>query len=361
MTPSWLDQPAAPRPGELPSLARLEPYLRRVLPAFSGPLTIEQFPQGFSNLTYLLRLGDQELVLRRPPIGTAIRSAHDMGREVTILSRLVEILPIVPRPVHYCQDETVLGAPFYLMTRLRGVILRGEMPAAMRPAPALMSQIAGSAVAGLAALHLVDYRAAGLAGLGRPEGYVRRQVEGWSDRYLRVRTDDLPPMERTARWLAERQPADSGAALVHNDYKYDNLLLDPADWSQIAGVLDWEMATIGDPLMDLGTTLGYWVQADDPAELQALRLSPTTLPGNPSREEVVERYGRLLGREVPDALFYYVYGLFKLGVIVQQIYARYRQGYTQDPRFAGLIGAVAACGRMAERAIARRRLDGLGE
>jgi aminoglycoside phosphotransferase (APT) family kinase protein len=225
------------------------------------------------------------------------------------------------------------------------------MPAAMRPAAPLMRRIAASFVANLAELHRVDYAAAGLGDLGHPEGYVRRQIEGWTGRYRNARTDDVPEMEAAAAWLLAEMPAESGAALIHNDYKYDNLVLDPADWARIAGVLDWEMATIGDPLLDLGTSLGYWVEPDDPDELQALQLSPTALPGNPTRAELISLYEKASGRRVTRPTFYYVYGLFKVAVIVQQIYARYRRGDSQDPRFSGLIDAVRACGRTAVRAI----------
>jgi aminoglycoside phosphotransferase (APT) family kinase protein len=355
----YLDRATAVRPGEALDVERLEQFLRRQLGDFDGRLAVAQFPQGYSNLTYLLRLGERQLVLRRPPFGANIKSAHDMGREYTILSRLIAVYPKVPRPLLYCEDETIIGAPFYLMERVRGVILRPGLADTMAPPAALMARIAGAAVANLAQLHAVDHRAAGLAEMGRPAGYLQRQIEGWSRRYQNARTDDIADMEQTATWLAGHMPAASGAALIHNDYKYDNLVLDPADWSQITAVLDWEMATIGDPLLDLGAALGYWIEADDPQEVQALRFSPTNLPGNPTRTEVVEAYVAASGREVPDPVYYYVYGLFRLAVIIQQIYRRYKLGYTQDARFAGLIKGVRACGLMAQQAIARQRLGGL--
>ena len=351
MSGEWLDRPRSVRPGEELDIGRLEGYLKDQLPDLAGELIVEQFPSGFSNLTYLLRLGERQLVLRRPPFGAKIKTAHDMGREYRILSGLIELYPKVPRPLHYCQDETVIGAPFYVMSRLAGVILRPQMPAEMIPPPALMASIADTFVDNLLVMHGVDYEAAGLGDLGRPEGYIGRQISGWSKRYRAAQTDEIAELERAAAWLNETQPVESGATLIHNDYKYDNLVLDPDDWSSIIGVLDWEMATIGDPLMDLGTSLGYWVEAGDPEEIQALRLSPTNVPGNPTREELLDRYARQSGREVANPAFYYVYGLFKLAVIVQQIYARYRRGDTSDPRFADLIQAVRACGRMAVAAI----------
>jgi aminoglycoside phosphotransferase (APT) family kinase protein len=359
MNTEWYDRSAPVRPGEELDQERLEEFLKDRLPNITGPLEVAQFPKGYSNLTYLLRFPEQELILRRPPFGANVKGGHDMGREYTILSHLVDVYPNVPRPLFYCSDESVLGAPFYVMTRLRGIILRSNMPADMIPDPPLMSQIADSFIHNLVTLHAVDYEAAGLAEMGRPQGYVQRQINGWTRRYAKAQTDDVPEMDQVARWLAEHMPPETGAALIHNDYKYDNIVLDPEDWARIIGVLDWEMATIGDPLMDLGSTLGYWIEPGDPPEIQAMLFSPTTLPGNPSRAELVNAYAKLSGRDVSHLVFYFAYGLFKLGVIGQQIYYRYDKGYTEDPRFASLIHAVRACGRLALQAIERGRIDQL--
>ncbi len=259
----------------------------------------------------------------------------------------------------------MIGAPFYLMERVRGVILRQpKAPAGIDLPPERMRAISEAAVDGLAALHAVDYRQAGLGDLGHPQGYVTRQVEGWSGRWQKARTDDVPDLDRAAAWLAAHLPpdiGDAGAALLHNDYKYDNLVLDPADLSRVVAVLDWEMATVGDPLMDLGTSLGYWMDPDDFPELKMLPAGPTTLPGNLGRAEVVERYAAQSGRDVSGILFYYVFGLFKIAVIAQQIYYRYRQGLTRDERFAALLGAVRVLGRTTAAAIARNRIDRLAD
>jgi len=360
-----IDRPAPVRPGEELNAGRLAAYLREHLPGATadlaeGGLAVEQFPSGYSNLTYLLRLGDRRLVLRRPPFGSTVATAHDMAREHRILAALAPVYPKAPRPLLFCADEDVLGAPFYLMERVEGVILR---PAALSlpPPPERMAAVADALVDTLAELHAVDWRAAGLAGLGRPEGYVERQVEGWAGRWRHAATGDLPEIERVAAWLAEHRPPGSGAALIHNDFKHDNLVLAPGDWSRVLAVLDWEMATAGDPLMDLGTTLGYWVEPGDPPEILALELSPSALPGSPGRAEVVERYARATGRDPGHAVFYYAYGLFKIAVIAQQIYARYRAGHTRDPRFANLHLGVAACARTAAQAIALGRIDRLFE
>jgi aminoglycoside phosphotransferase (APT) family kinase protein len=347
-----IDQPRPVRDGEQLDVAGLSQYLSAHLPAASLELAVEQFPHGFSNLTYLLRSGDQEWVLRRPPFGSQVKTAHDMGREYRILSRLCHAYPPAPCPVLFCDDDQVLGAPFYLMERRRGVILRRPPPPDRPIAPELVERLCESLVDGMASLHALDYRAIGLQDLGKPEGYVHRQVSGWSRRYQDARTEELPSLDETAAWLAENEPAGSAdATLIHNDFKFDNLVLDPDDLTRIVAVLDWEMATIGDPLMDLGTTLGYWTQADDPAPNQLHVVGPTTVPGSLTRRALVERYGEVTGRDVSNMLFYYVFGLFKIAVIAQQIYARYVKGLTRDPRFAALDQMVAALGFGALRAI----------
>ncbi len=363
MDASWTDRPAPVRPGEELDTSRLADYLSERLSDLDGSVTVEveQFPRGHSNLTYLLRVGERELVLRRPPFGAErIKSGHDMGREYHILLHLAAVYPRAPHPYLYCEDDSLLGAPFYVMERLKGVILRGAVPQGLELSPALMRALSENFVDNLVDIHQIDHQAAGLGDLGRPEGYVRRQIEGWTRRYHHTRTDDVPDVERAAAWLADRMPQQVGAVLIHNDYKYDNLVLDPADLSRIVGVLDWEMSTIGDPLMDLGTTLGYWVNADDPSELQSLALNLTTLPGNLTRRELAQRYAERSGRDLSNILFYYVYALFKIAVIVQQIYARYKAGLTQDERFATMGYVVQMLGRAATLAMEKGRIDGFG-
>ncbi|MDX2250090.1 MAG: phosphotransferase family protein [Bacteroidia bacterium] len=359
MASEWYDKPGPLRKGEKPDTAGLNDYLTSNLPGWKGLSDIHQFPSGYSNLTYLISSGDQDYVLRRPPYGANVKSGHDMSREFRILSALIAVYPKVPRPVLFCENPEVVGAPFYLMERVRGVILRSQMSVEMYPPPPLMANIATSLAESLAELHRVDYAAAGLSEWGKPEGYVARQVKGWTDRYFKAKTDEVPEIENAARWLAENMPAESAASLIHNDFKYDNVVLNPDNRAEVMAILDWEMATIGDPLMDLGTSLGYWTDPDDPPEILALQLSPTTLPGNPSRSEMAELYAKKSGRDVGQILFYYVYGLFKVAVIVQQIYWRYRMGHTGDTRFANLIHAVRGCGRMASQAIAKQRIDRL--
>src|SRR5882724_5733170 len=354
-----LDKPQPVRPGEALNAPGLEAFLKERFPDLSGPIIIEQFRKGYSNLTYLIRVGEREMVLRRPPIGARIKTAHDMGREFLILSHVCTVYPKVPRPFVYCEETSVLGAPFYVMERVSGVILRAQPPRGIDLHPELMRQLSLSFIGNLVEIHALDFAGAGLAELGKPEGYVLRQVEGWTKRYLNAQTDDIPEMDQVARWLNEKRPAESGACLIHNDYKYDNLVLDPARLSSIKAVLDWEMATLGDPLMDLGSTLGYWVEADDPEEWRAQSFGVTTLPGNFNREQLLQYYVRVSGRSISDPVFYYAFGLFKIAVIVQQIYARYKQGLTQDERFAQLIEMVRAAGRTAMLAMEKGCLSRL--
>ncbi len=346
------DEPVPIRTGEELDVARLESYLIDRLPATNGPLVVEQFPSGFSNLTYLLRMGDQEFVLRRPPIGNAVKSAHDMGREYRVLSKLYLVYPPAPEPLLMCEDEQILGCHFYVMKRLRGVVLRKtNTPDELIATPGLVTTLCESFVDNLARLHQLDYQRAGLGDLGRPEGYVERQVNGWVGRYAKAKTDLNLAMENLGGWLSENLPAAIPPALIHNDYKYDNLVLDPNDLTNILGVLDWEMATLGNPLMDLGSTLAYWVEPNDPPEQHARAFGPTMLPGSLTRQQLAERYAQSADIELPDLVFYYAFGLFKLAVIVQQIYARFAAGKTQDQRFAQLNLMVESLGKTGLRVV----------
>jgi len=352
-----LDQAAQVRPGEELPKGPLAAYLLAALGLRSdAELQISQFPGGYSNLTYLVRCGDRELVLRRPPFGSKVKSAHDMGREFRILSALYPIYGKVPRPLSYCDDDSVLGAPFYLMERVPGVILRKSPQPELGLVAAKMPALCAALCDTLCELHALDWAKAGLSELGRPEGYVERQVSGWSKRYRDAQTDEVPVVSEVMDWLARHIPASPPATLVHNDFKFDNVILDPGDLTRVVAVLDWEMATIGDPLMDLGTTLCYWVEAADPPELIAARFGPTTLPGSYTRAELCARYAERSGRDLTHIVFYYCFGLFKTAVVVQQIYYRYKQGLTRDPRFAQLASSMRLLVEQARRALTQNHL-----
>jgi aminoglycoside phosphotransferase (APT) family kinase protein len=350
-----IDKAVAAREGEAPNVEKLKNYLSSQLPGFSGELVIEQFPGGYSNLTFLLKASGKEFVLRRPPVGANIKSAHDMSREFKVLTALKPVYKPIPAPVLFCDDINIIGCPFYIMERMKGIILRNRIPKGMDLTPATMRSISESAVDNLAALHSIDLETTGLINMGKPEGYIQRQVEGWIKRYFAAETDSIQDMNKIAGWMQQNIPPDGTAAFIHNDYKYDNLVLDPENLNHIIAVLDWEMATVGDPLMDLGTSLAYWGEADDSDALKPFNL--TWLPGNLTREEVVQRYAASKKISVPDMLFYYVFGSFKIAVIVQQIYARYKKGFSKDERFAGLIHVVNACAANAQKAIQYKRIS----
>jgi aminoglycoside phosphotransferase (APT) family kinase protein len=335
------DRPTVTRAGEGLDYVKLQSFLSKHFPC-DGSLGIEQYPSGHSNLTYLVRLGTRELVLRRPPFGSKVKTAHDMGREYRVLSKLHTAYHPAPNVVLYCDDESVIGAPFYLMEPIHGIIIRRDPPAGL-PFPAgTARRLSESFVDGLAALHRLDYTSIGLGDLGWPQGYLSRQVRGWVERYYGSQTHDIPEVARIAAWLEAHIPEISGAALIHNDYKYDNLVLATDDVTRIVGVLDWEMTTIGEPLADLGTALAYWVEANDPEDLQRIRWSPSTYPGSMTRSELVEHYARATERDMPQMSFYLALARFKIAVIVQQIYYRYHQGLTQDHRFAQMSDAARA-------------------
>jgi aminoglycoside phosphotransferase (APT) family kinase protein len=337
---------------ELLSLPDLNRWMASALPSLGAVKVAEKFPGGFSNLTYLLTCERGEAVLRRPPLGVGPGSAHDMPREARILS-VCELRGIPsPKALATCEDESVLGAPFYVMERVRGTILRGSaVPAAFDAAA--FAALGESFLDTLVAIHGATPSDPVIGGLGKPLGYVQRQVEGWTARWEKSRTDDVQSVEKLAAWLAEHQPSESGACLVHNDYKYDNLVLDPANPSRIVAVLDWEMATVGDPLLDVGTTLAYWIEAGDHPAFKALGLGVTALPGNLTRAQLWERYLAKSGRASRPMGWYHAFGVFKVAVIAQQIFARYRKGLTADERFARLGDAVKLLGEFGGAVVAR--------
>ena len=300
-----------------------------------GNPEVRQFVGGASNLTYLLRYAGRDLVLRRPPPGTKAKGAHDMRREHDIQAALAPLVTVVPRMVAYCDDESVIGSEFYVMERVDGTILRRDLPPDLADHRERVEQLCCNAVDVLVALHEVDVKASGLGRLDRGDGYVRRQVEGWSGRYRRARTEDVPDFEATIAWLETHQPADRPHVLIHNDFRFDNLVLATNDPTRVVGVLDWEMATVGDPLMDLASALAYWVQADDPPAFLAMRRQPTHAPGMLTRSQVVERYASARQLEVTPGQwrFYDVFGAFRLAAIAQQIYYRFHHGETSNPAY----------------------------
>jgi len=339
------------RQGEELNEENLQEFLRENLGAKNDEIVIEQFPAGSSNLTYCVKIGAEEYVLRRPPFGNQVKSAHDMKREFDVLSRLSKVYQPAPKPLIYCADENVTGAEFYLMERRRGLIIRGKSPASLENSPDLQRKVCESFIENLVDLHLLDYKKIGLGDLGKPEGYANRQVAGWTKRYFNAKTDEHTALETAIEWLNANLPNSTGASLVHNDYKFDNVMLNPENLTEIVAVLDWEMTTVGEPLMDLGTSLGYWMSKDVGDEMLSMPFNPRVLMENWSRTELVEIYAEKSGNDVSDILFYYVFGTFKIAVIAQQIYFRYAKGFTQDKRFAAFNHFVHALGKIALHAI----------
>ena len=331
-----IDQPVEVRKGEELDLQALNAYLQKHS-LIGSVLEQKQFPGGYSNLTYLLRTETREYILRRPPAGAAIKSAHDMSREFKVLSLLKDVYDKVPKPVTLCEDIHVLGAPFYIMERLAGLILRPAQVKDIMLTFNDMRRTSESVIDNLVELHAIDITQGGLSQLGKPEGYISRQVEGWGKRYINAQTDTIKAMDSVIEWLGSNLPAEHPATLLHNDYKYDNVVLDPQEPSRIIGVLDWEMTTVGDPWMDIGASLAYWAEAGDGDLAKVFNVS--WLPGNLTRKEFVERYSEKSGRSA-NPVFYYVFGLYKNAVIAQQIYARWKQGHSKDPRFGQLIHVI---------------------
>lgn len=333
------------RPGEELPVETLGNYLRAHLPnnlTNGQPVFLTQFPGGHSNLTYLVKCGEQEFVLRRPPVGPVAPTAHDMPREFRMLAAIHPVFPLAPKPYLLCEDTSIIGVPFYLMERRRGIIIRRDIPPEMGDDLALRRCVSESLVDALADLHTVDIEKNNLTHLGKPLGFVARQVKGWSDRWARAKTTEVPEMESLVEWLRDRMPLDPvRPTLLHNDYKLDNVILDAHDPARLVAILDWEMCALGDPLVDLGLLLCYWSQKGDSEARREAISGVTVLPGWFSRSEVIERYAARTGANVSNIAYYEVLALFKLTVVIQQIYYRYYVGQTNDERFAEFGKRVA--------------------
>jgi aminoglycoside phosphotransferase (APT) family kinase protein len=311
---------------------RLEPYLREHLAQQSGAFEVRQFGGGHANLTYLVRFGEREYVLRRPPLGPVPERSHDMRREHAVLSKLYAAFPLAPRSYHLCTDRSVIGADFTVEERKYGLAIRRDLPARFHGDAGFARRLGDGLIDTLSRLHRVDVAAAGLSELGRPDGYVTRQLDGWIGRWENARTKGSADARSLVSWLRERLPRSPAATLVHNDFKLDNTLLEPRDPSTIVAVLDWDMCTYGDPLMDLGYMLALWPQAEDPPAFRLWGM-PTWREGFASRAGVVERYSRATGFDCEHITWYHVFNVFRFAGIIQQIYKRYDAGQTHDERF----------------------------
>lgn len=335
---NWNDQPSLVRQGEELDITRMDAFLKKIDPSLQGEPQVGQFRGGASNLTYQFNYPSKALIVRRPPFGHRSGSAHDMLREARVMAALKPVYPYVPRVLATSEAGEVLDCPFYVMERIDGIILRRDLPQGLNLDEADTRKLCVNVIDRLIELHQMDYRTAGLENLGKGEGYVKRQVEGWCERFEKAHTDDVNDFSTITSWLRQTMPErDAATCVIHNDFRFDNVVLNPADPLQVIGVLDWEMATLGDPLMDLGNSLAYWIEAGDGPDMQSVRRQPTHLPGMLTHQQVIEYYCQKTGYSAEQFDFYQVFGLFRLAVIAQQIYFRFRQGHAKNPEFANFI------------------------
>lgn len=341
------------RQGEALDWAGLDRHLKTVLPHLEGEPEVSQFAGGNSNLTYRLKYANDDLVLRRPPFGTKAKTAHSMSREYRVMNALKPVFPSVPNTLYYTDDEAIIGSEFYVMQKVDGVLIRTRLPAEWNLTSSDTRRFCTCFWEKLIELHQVDFRKAGLGDFGKPSGYVERQVLGWNDRYERAITPDVDNFSTVRDWLAANMPADNiRHSILHGDYRIDNVILDRNDPCNILAVLDWEMCALGDPLMDLGSSLAYWIEDDDPVELKHLLVQPSNAPGMLTRREILDLYQHRTGLSTSNFTFYQVYGYWRLAVIVQQIYFRYFHGQTQDQRFKSFGTAVQHLGSHCRQLIA---------
>ncbi len=339
------------RAGEALDMSVVDPLLKAAISGLSGEAKVTQYPSGASNLTYAVDYPDRKLVLRRPPFGKIPKGGHDMFREYRIMRDLQPVFPAVPPVVYYTDDESHIGKEFYVMDRVDGHILH-KIPEAWNWGEAENRALCEEFFSKLCDLHTLDVEAAGLSDFGRPEGYVERQIKGWNRRWNKVLTDDVPHFEDIQEWLETNMPKDSGkVGVLHGDYRIDNCILQPDDPTKISAIIDWEISALGDPLMDLGNTLAYWIQADDPPHMQMTVRQPSNNPGMMTRQEILKFYADKTGYDVSDMAYYYVYGIWRLCVIIQQIYSRYVSGSTQDERFKSYGQMVIALAETAREKI----------
>ena len=348
------DNPTTPvRKGEALDWPGLGRHLKSVLPHLEGEPEISQFAGGNSNLTYRMKYANDDLVVRRPPFGTKAKTAHSMIREYRVMNGLKPVFPSVPDTLYYSDDEAIIGSEFYVMRKVDGVLIKNRIPAEWDFSTDDIRRFCTCFWEKLIELHQVDYSAAGLSDFGKPEGYIERQVTGWNGRFERVITPDVDHFAGVRDWLLTNMPADNPRhSILHGDYRIDNVIFDRDDPCNILAVLDWEICAIGDPLMDLGNSLAYWIQEDDPVELKQLMVQPSNLPGMLTRREILDLYQRRTGLDTSGFNFYLVYGYWRLAVILQQIYFRYFHGQTQDARFRTFGTAVQQLGEHCQRLIA---------
>jgi aminoglycoside phosphotransferase (APT) family kinase protein len=335
------------RKGEELDIDAIDAVLKKALPDLKGKPEVTQYPSGASNLTYALDYPERRMVLRRPPFGDKPKSGHDMSREYKVMSGLKGEIP-VPDTLYYTDDPSIIGAEFYVMDRSEGPLIHNMIPKEWGWSEKETRQLCENFFQTLVDLHSVDYEAVGLGDFGKPQGYVNRQITGWNRRFEAAWTDDIEKFEDVQSWLVDNMPAkERGAAVIHGDYRIDNCILKASDPTQIEAILDWEISALGDPMMDLGNTLAYWIHADDPPFMQMMVRQPSGTPGMMTRQEILDFYAEKTGADVSGFQFYYVYGIWRLAVIIQQIYARFYRGQNDNPRFKDYGQMTSALGQLA--------------
>ena len=354
---SVLDVAGNVRTGEELNIVVVENWLKAQGVELQGKAEVTQYSGGASNWTYRLKYDNADLILRRPPQGTKAKSAHDMAREYNVQKNLAPFYPVLPEMVALCQDESVIGCDFYVMKRIEGIIPRAKLPAELQLTESKVRELCVNVIDKLIELHQVPYQGTELEKLGKGEGYCRRQVEGWDKRYEKARTLNVPSFKWVRKWLLANIPADSNSCVIHNDWRFDNVILDPRHPTEVIGVLDWEMATIGDPLMDLGSALAYWVEETDNRIFKATRRQPTHLKGMFTRQQVVDYYLEKMNIQTDNWTFYEVFGIFRLAVIAQQIYYRYYHKQTNNPAFKDFWIVIHALHVRALKLIAQQKIE----
>jgi aminoglycoside phosphotransferase (APT) family kinase protein len=350
-----LPEADTPRPGDELDTVRVESYLSEHLEGFEGPLEIRQFTHGSANLTYLLTTPNGEYVLRRPPRGTLAPGAHDMAREYKVLSRLWKHFPPAPRAYLFCEDSEVAGANFFVAERRTGVVIQATLPPELEGIPDVGRRVSFALVEAMAEFHDVDYESAGLADLGRPEGFTERQLTGWRKRWDLAKFDDDPLFDQVGEELGRRMPSSPGSSLVHNDLKLDNCQFQPGDPDRVTSIFDWDMTTLGDPLVDLGTLLGYWGDPGDEHD-RTPSGNRDAIPGLPLRQEIAERYSERRQVSLDTIAWYEAFALWKTCVVVQQLHARFVNGQSSNPRHEHITERIPGLLRMALSTVQRAPL-----
>ena len=345
------------REGEELDVAAVENWLKQQGIELHGQADVTQYSGGASNWTYRLKYNNADLILRRPPKGTKAKSAHDMAREYHVQHHLSPFYSVLPEMVALCQDESVIGCDFYVMKRIKGIIPRAKLPPELQFGEAEVNKLCVNVIDKLIELHQVPYQGTELEKLGKGDGYCRRQVEGWDARFEKAHTLNVPSFKFVRKWLLENIPDDTNTCIIHNDWRFDNVILDPNNPTEVIGVLDWEMATLGDPLMDLGSALAYWVEDTDNMIFKSTRRQPTHLKGMFTRKQVVDYYLKKMDMQTENWTFYEVFGIFRLAVIAQQIYYRYYHQQTNNPAFKDFWIVIHALHIRALKLIGKQKFE----